>query len=402
MRTALADTPVVVVNGPRQSGKSTLLDHLGRTESTIVPVTLDQAAERAAASTDPEGYVLSLHARTGAHTVAIDEIQLVPQLFRAIKFAVDQNRTPGRFLLTGSAQLLALPSLGDSLAGRMELIELWPLTQGEIEGHRDTLLLRLLSDEIQPLRSPLTRTQIVERAQRGGFPPAILRTGARRRAWMSAYVASVIDRDIAVLAALERLGDIPRLVGLLAARTGGVLNVSEVARDSGVPVRTLSSYITWLERVFLVHRLPAWSSNHTSRAIKSPKLHLADSGLLASYLDVVADDLTNPGTGQLLECFVAGELRRQSSQMDDPPALYHFRSGDGVEVDIVIEDRRGNIYGVEVKSSVGIDRKAFGGLAYLRDRHPKRFRGGIVLYAGTESLPFGPGFWALPIPALWQ
>lgn len=345
---------------------------------------------------------MQLHDRLEADTVAIDEAQLAPELFRALKLAVDRDRRPGRFILTGSTRLLSLPKLSDSLAGRMEVIDLWPFTQGEIAGRRDTFLDAAFQGELSSVRSELPRADLIRRALAGGFPPALERVPKRRQRWLTSYVSAVVDRDLAALASLDRLGQVPRIVALLAARTGGLVNLSELARDAAIPVRTLDNYLTWLERVFLVHRLPGWSSNRTTRARRSPKIHLADSGVLGSYLHVDPDALDGGGIGQLLECFVAGELRRQLAWGDTGADLFHFRRRDGAEVDLVAEDRRGRIVGVEVKSSIGIDQRAFRGLRYLRDRQPDRFMAGVVLHCGSESLPFGPGLQAMPMSSLWE
>jgi len=399
---ALRDTPVVVVNGPRQAGKSTLLAHLSGQRPSTALVTLDAAAELAAARADPEGYVLALHDRFGASTVAIDEVQLAPDLFRALKLSVDRDRRPGRFVLTGSTRLLSLPKLSDSLAGRMEVIDLWPFTQGELAGRRETFIDAAFRRPLPPVASTSDRSELIERALAGGFPPALERTARRRRVWLTNYVRAIVDRDLAVLAALERLDQIPRIVALLAARTGGLVNVSEVARDAGIPVRTLDGYLTWLERVFLVHRLPGWSSNRTTRARRAPKIHLADSGVLGTYLDVDPGAVGDSDVGQLLECFVAGELRRQLSWSEIEAELFHFRTQDGTEVDLVVEDSRGRLVGIEIKASVGIDQRAFRGLRHLQERHPDRLVAGIVLHCGSDTLPFGPGLQAMPISALWS
>jgi len=401
LREALADSPVVVLNGPRQSGKSTLLAHLASTRSATALVSLDVSAERAAARADPEGYVLGLHARLGADTVALDEVQLAPELFRAVKLSVDQDRRPGRFVLAGSTRLLALPRLSDSLAGRMEVVDLWPLSQAELAGHRSGFLAAAFDNQLPTVTSTESRRDLIDRARAGGFAPALERTDQRREAWFANYVRAVVDRDLATLAALERLGQVPRLVALLAARTGGLVNLSELAGDASIPVRTLDTYLTWLERVFLVHRLPGWSSNRTTRARRAPKIHLTDSGVLSTYLDIDPDPIDGREVGPLLECFVAGELRRELAWSATDAELFHFRSRDGAEVDVVAEDRRGRIVGIEVKSSIGIDARSFRGLRYLQERQPDRFMTGVVLYCGEATLPFGPGLWAMPISALW-
>ncbi len=398
---ALDDTPVVVLNGPRQAGKSTLLAHLAAQRPSTALVTLDAAANLGAARADPEGFALTLHERLDATTVAIDEVQLAPDLFRAIKLAVDRDRRPGRFVLTGSTRLLSLPKLSDSLAGRMEVIDLWPFTQGELAGHHETFVDAAFRGHLPRVTSDLDRRDLIERALCGGFPPALERAPRRRRSWLTSYVHAIVDRDLAALAALERLDQIPRIVALLAARTGGLVNLSDVARDAGIPVRTLDSYLTWLERVFLVHRLPGWSSNRTTRARRAPKIHLADSGVLGTYLDVDLEATGGSAVGPLLECFVAGEIRRQLAWSETDAELFHFRSQDGAEVDLVIEDRLGRLVGIEVKSSVGIDRRAFRGLRHLQERHPDRFVAGVVLHCGADTLPFGPDLLAMPLAALW-
>lgn len=262
------------------------------------------------------------------------------------------------------------------------MIELWPFSQGELSGRGDRFLDTAFAGGAHSSKTANSRREIIERAAAGGFPPALQRMATRRRAWATNYVQAVIDRDLAAVAALDRLAEMPRLLTLVAARTGGLINVSDLARDAAIPVRTVGNYLTWLERVFLVHRLPAWSSNRTTRARKAPKIHVADSGILAALLDIGVDTIDPATVGALLECFVAGELRRQRAWSDTDVELFHFRSPKGAEVDIVAEDRRGRIVGIEVKASVSIDERAFrpgsagrGGVSWAHPRQGPFVRG---------------------------
>jgi uncharacterized protein len=399
LRASLADNPVTLLVGPRQSGKSTLAQLLIGEGHAASYLTLDDAATLAAAASDPEGFVRGL----GGPAV-IDEVQRVPELLPAIKVSVDGDRRAGRFLLTGSANVLLLPRVSESLAGRMEVHTLWPFSQGEIAGRREVFLDRLLGDAPVPRGSVLSsENDVVERVLRGGFPPAVERSGRRRDAWLASYVGAVLQRDVRDLANVQRLTELPHLLALLAARTSGLLNLAELGRAAGVPQSTLQRYVTLLEHVFLVVRLPSWHTNIGTRLVKAPKLHLVDSGLAAHALAATPERMGRDRTllGSLLESFVAMELLKQCSWSVGSPRLHHYRTAKGAEVDLVVEDRGGAIAGVEVKAGATIGAGDFRGLRELADAHGDRFVRGIVLYRGNAIVPFGERLAAWPIQALW-
>lgn len=399
LRASLADNPVTLLVGARQSGKSTLAQLLIDEGHAASYLTLDDAATLAAAASDPEGFVRGLSGNT-----VIDEVQRVPELLPAIKVSVDRDRRPGRFLLTGSANVLLLPRVSESLAGRMEVHTLWPLSQGEIDGHPETFLDRLLGDGPAPSVPALGGDDdIVARVLRGGFPPAVDRSGRRRDAWLASYVGAVLQRDVRDLANVQRLSELPHLLTLLAARTSGLLNLAEVGRTAGVPQSTLQRYLTLLEHVFLLVRLPAWHTNVGKRVVKAPKLHLVDSGLAAHALAATPERIGRDPTllGSLLESFVTMELVKQCSWSMGSPRLYHYRTAKGAEVDLVVEDRGGAIAGVEVKAAATVGARDFRGLRELADAHGERFVQGVVLYRGDAVVPFGERLAAWPLKALW-
>ena len=399
LRASLADNPVTLLVGARQSGKSALAQLLISEGHAGPYLTLDDAATLAAAASDPDGFVRGLSGST-----VIDEVQRVPELLPAIKVSVDRDRRPGRFLLTGSANVLLLPRVSESLAGRMEVHTLWPLSQGEIDGHRETFLDRLLGDGPAPSVPALGGDDdILARVLRGGFPPAVERSERRRDAWLASYVGAVLQRDVRDLANVQRLSELPHLLSLLAARTSGLLNLAELGRTAGVPQSTLQRYLTLLEHVFLVVRLPSWHTNVGNRVVKAPKLHLVDSGLAAHALAATPERTGRDPTllGALLESFVALELVKQCSWSTASPRLYHYRTAKGTEVDLVVEDRGGAIAGVEVKAGATVGARDFRGLRELADAHGERFVRGVVLYRGDAVVPFGERLAAWPIQTLW-
>lgn len=395
---ALTDTPVVLLNGARQTGKTTLAREIGW-DTGAEYVTLDDAATHAAAADDPSGFIRAL-----SGPAVIDEIQRVPELFPAIKLAVDRRRTPGRFLVTGSANVLTLPRLSESLAGRMEIIPLFPLSAGEVAGRHEGFVERLFDGTIGKRRSVATTDDLAVRLARGGFPEAVQRkTETRRAAWFASYTSTILQRDVRDLARVDGLHALPNLLKLLAARASGLLNLADIGRDAALPHTTLTRYLALLEMVFLVHRLPAWSPNVGKRLVKAPKLHIVDTGLACQLIGVNARRLAadRPLLGRMLESFVVGELRKQLSWSEPHGSLYHFRTAAGAEVDVVIERSDGSIAGVEVKAGASAGRSDFAALQMLRDQLGRRFRAGVVLYTGDQVLPFGDRLWLVPVPHLW-
>ena len=399
VREALADTPVVAVNGARQVGKSTLVTELiDRSETTRI-VTLDDETQLNAARSDPATFVRH------EGLLVIDEAQRAPMLLPAIKADVDRDRRPGRFLLTGSTRLLSTPEMSASLAGRVEIIDLWPLSQGELTGHQDRFVDALLAWDPSILRdSSLQRGDYMEILCAGGFPEPLGRTGRRRSAWFANYATTVVERMVAEVADIDRLSTMPALLRLCAARTANELNVQDIARDLGLTHRTVGNYLTHLQTVFLVHLVPAWSRNLTSKVAHRPKIVVVDSGLAAHLIRTDAAALSDPTApaGPLVETFVVNELCKQLGWADGIADLYHFRDRGGTEVDIVIESHDGRVAGVEVKASAVARQEDFRGLRLLEDRLGDRFAGGVVLYTGPQAAAFGAKLAAVPVAALGE
>lgn len=398
IRQALSDSPVTLIHGARQVGKTTLARDLLDVEDARY-LTLDTAAVLSAAGSDPEGFIEGFDG-----PVVIDEVQRAPGLFPAIKASIDRDRTPGRFLLTGSANVLTLPKLSDSLAGRMEIVRLWPLSQGEIEslppsGFVDALFAPKFS---LPATSKTDRSALFKRIEKGGFPEVLARKSPERRnAWFDSYLTAILQRDVRDLSNIEDLSALPRLLKLLATRIGGLLNYADLARSLDLPQSTLKRYFALLEATFLVTLVEPWSSNLGSRLVKSPKIHLLDSGLICHLLGLDELSTDHPNFGGIVESFVVMELLKQSGSSQSRARLYHFRTSSGQETDLVLEDRQGRLVGIEVKASASAGRDDFRGLRTLQELVGDRFVRGVMLYSGTEPVAFGDRLIALPIPALW-
>lgn len=401
MTEALRDTPVVLLQGARQVGKSTLAKDLLESHPAGRYLSFDDPAVRRAAEADPVGFVSQSPGLT-----VLDEIQLVPQLFRAIKAEVDKDRRPGRFLLTGSANVLVLPKLSESLAGRMELVTLEGLCQNEILGHSSSLVDGLFADAPLALRHmDLDREVLISAILAGGFPEARGRAAGRRRSqWFESYLQTLFQRDVRDLSQIEGLTQLPRILELLSVRSAGLLNLSELSRTLGIPLNTLKRYLGLLEALFLLVTLPAWSSHLGKRLVKSPKLLLRDTGLMAHLLGADLDRVKRDPDllGGLLETFVAGEVRKQLGWSRTRARLFHYRTLPGQEVDLLIERADGRVVGLEVKASASIQARDFKGLQGLSETLGDKFHRGIVLYTGTEGLPFGPKLWAMPVSTLWE
>ncbi|MFG1681975.1 ATP-binding protein [Nonomuraea sp. NPDC049269] len=392
---ALEDTRVVVVNGARQVGKSTLAERVLRHVPGSVARFLDDPVTRLAAHEDPVRFV------SHDGLMLIDEVQRVPDLWLAIKHVVDRDPRPGRFLLTGSARLLALRSLPDSLPGRSETIELWPLSQGEIDGHEDGFIdaAFAMGEDLRAESIGLRRKDYLALAARGGYPEAVKRTTPRRRErFFDGYLADLIARDVKQVAEIERASDMRRLVALLAAQTGGLLNMSRLASELGLSSPTVRSYVEILETIFVVRLVPGWSSNATTRAVATPKVIFVDPGM-AGYL--TSGSVADATHGGLLENFVLSEMTKQLTWADTSARLYHYRDRDQYEVDGVLENNAGEIVAIEVKAAETIRADDFRGLRLLKRRLGDRMMAGFVLYCGPQSLSFGDGLSCLPVSALW-
>jgi uncharacterized protein len=396
---ALSDTRVVTLNGARQAGKSTLARLAAQEYPDALVRLLDDPATLRAAEDDPADFV------DHDGLLVIDEVQLAPELFRSIKVAVDTDPRPGRFLLTGSAQVLALRQVPDALPGRMEIVELWPFSQGEIDRSPDGFIDAAFTHGPALSRtSTLRKRDYLERAIRGGFPEAVRRSPRRRAAFFESYLTSLIERDIKELAAIERRGDLRRLLALLAGRSGGLLVPGTLAGESGVPRTTLNRYLELLTAVFLIKQIPAWSAGQTHRAIGTPKLAFVDTGIACYLLGQDATRLGEPdgSAGPMMETFVLMEAARQLTWSSERARLYHYRTKDRVEVDVVLETPDGRVVAIEVKAGATIRAEDLAGLRHLAQRLGSRFVAGYVLYTGQQTLPFGDRLRGLPIDALWE
>ncbi|WP_436536681.1 ATP-binding protein [Actinoplanes sp. HUAS TT8] len=396
---ALADTRVVLINGARQAGKSTLVrvvagDHLAERRD------LDRAQDRAAALSDPTGFVDS------PDLLVIDEIQRAPELLLAIKSSVDEDPRPGRYLLTGSSRLFGMVAAPDALPGRMETVELWPFSQGEIDGSPDGFIdaAFALGPDLRH-ESTVSRADYAARIVRGGLPEAVARTDGRRRGrFFDAYVQALVDRDVRQLSDIQRKGELRTMIRLLAARSGTIIVPGALESSLALARPTIVRYLQALEEIFLVKRIPGWSRNLGTRATAAPKLIFADSGILANEVGVDARALLRPGApfGPLLESFVLSEIARQLTWSDQLAELHHYRDHSQFEVDAVLESRHGQVVGIEVKAASTVGPDDFRGLRRLADRLGDDFVVGVVLYTGTATLPFGDKLRAVPVSALWQ
>lgn len=396
---ALADSPAVLIHGPRQCGKTTLARVVGASRGYSY-VTFDDDVVRAAAEDDPLGFAAALPAR-----VILDEVQRAPSLFTALKMEIDRRRAPGRFLLTGSTHVLLVPRLSESLAGRLQTLRLHPLAQCELDKRDSGFLDALFAADFSIGRTARLGDHLPARIVAGGYPAALTRPPGRRRAnWYNDYVNALIQRDVRDLASIRRLEILPRLLAGAAGQTARMFNASNLAAPFEASRPTIRDYATLLERVFLLERVPAWHGNRLRRLIKRPKLHLRDTGIAAALLGLDGPALAyDRGLfGQLLETFVFQELRRQASWHDARTSFHHFRDKDGAEVDIVVERGAAGVAGVEVKASGTVRARDFRGLRKLREALRGRFAAGVVLYDGEATAPFGDRLFAVPLRRLTE
>ena len=402
IKEALSDTPVVFVMGPRQVGKTTLVKSLigERQGGSWTYMTLDDQAQFESARSDPVGFVRNLPATK----IALDEVQRVPEIFVSIKQTVDEQRTPGRFLLTGSANALLLPRLSDSLAGRMESVRLMALSECEIQGRQPTFLGKLLSGEIPTARSVRVRDHILHRMITGCFPEPLQRTSERRsQAWYKQYLSMLIQRDIRDLDHIDHPDLMTRLLKLSSYHAGRLVNLTDLGNKVGLDRLTIKKYMALLEQLFLVEQLPAWHSNEYKRLVKTPKLHSIDTGMLCAARGLGRERLLKqPGDfGLLLESFVYNELRKQAVWIEEPLNFCHYRDKDKLEVDVIIENASGHCFAIEVKASATLKSRDFAGLKRFRNIAGDRFRIGLLLYDGDHAAGFGDNLHAVPLGALW-
>jgi uncharacterized protein len=399
---ALSDTPAVLVNGPRQSGKSTLVQSDELQPQNRQYLTFDDPGLLAAARSDPKGFVAGLNM-----PVTLDEVQHVPELFPVIKAAIDRKRQSGHFLLTGSANAMLLPKLSESLTGRMEVLTLWPFSQGELHQVKENFIDTLFASRTVawPGKSTaMRREELLAAVLAGGYPPAVARqSAARRNAWFQSYAMTTLQRDIHALSNIDDVTAVPRLLSVVAARAGGLLNFADLSRTIALPQTTLKRYFALLEATFLVQLLRPWAKNIGKRVIQTSKVYLNDTGLLASVLGLTLDRLKAEGplAGSLLENFTVMELCKQSTWSKTQPELFYWRTASGQEVDIVLEDRAGRLAGIEVKAAATLSSQDVRGLQAMAAAAGKSWIRGVVLYTGAEVIPFAANLHGVPITRLW-
>jgi uncharacterized protein len=396
---AMGESRVVALLGARQAGKSTLARMLSAERLPADYLTLDDEPVRSLAAGDAHGFVAGL----GRCTI-VDEIQRAPELLLAIKSRVDRDAAPGQFLLTGSANLRRLPTVADALPGRVDYLTLWPLTQGEVRGQRESFLARMFDGEVPNIGdAPVGRGEYAEMLVAGGFPEARSRTAPARRRFFDSYVTSIVERDVADTSRVHDPASVGTLLRLVAARSGSLARYDALARDTGVDGKTVKAHLAVLERLFLVRIREPWHVNIGQRQVKAPKLYVSDTGLLAALIGAdqrrVRED--DGLAGALFETFVATELERQASWSADALRFWHFRGAER-EVDVIVERPSGKLLGFEVKASATVRASDFRGLVHMRERLGERLVAGAVLYAGERTLPFGERLWALPLNALWS
>ncbi len=397
---ASGDTPVILINGARQTGKSTLVKELFAGPKNSYPYfSFDNLAILDSARSDPQGFVESLPER-----VILDEIQRAPEVMLPIKYSVDQNRQPGRFILTGSADVLALPKIADTLVGRIEIHSLWPLSQGELRGVRESFVDTAFGDGLIAVETPVDFDDLVNILVTGGYPDVVQRESfERRQDWFASYITTLIEREVRELRNVEQLTVMPKLLKLVASRSGNLLNNADLARSLEIGQTTLKTYLSLLQLLFVFVPISPWFSNRGKRLIKSSKIHLNDSGLLCHFLGCDAQALlADPGLmGAVFENFVMMELVKQLSWSRVRPKLYHLRTEAGHEVDIVLEAPDGRIVGIECKSGKRVGSDTLKGLKSLREIAGKKFHRGFVLYLGNHTLTFEQHFQAIPVSAVW-
>ncbi len=394
---ALLDTPVVLLAGPRQAGKTTLVRQIAQQQG-LRYLTMDDELALLSAREDPVGMIRSLD------RVVIDEVQRAPQLLLAIKKSVDVDRRPGRFLLTGSANLMALPTVSDSLAGRMETLSLLPLSQSEIGSHSANWIDSVFAGRILKADQPAIGSDLVDRVLRGGYPEAISRPTAKRRvAWARQYIDALIQRDVRDVAGIEKLDQLPRFLRALAQTAGQMCNSTQLGGQVGLDGKTVSRYVGVFEQMYLLRRIDVWARNRLNRVIKTPKLQFVDSGLLATLLDLTAGKTQQDRTrfGSVLETFVFGELLKHTTTAEGDYRLMYYRDADKFEVDVVIENAAEQLVGVEVKAAATVKERDLRGLKKLAGLAARQFKMGVLLYDGTETMPLADEIWAAPLSTLW-
>ena len=388
--------PVVLIQGARQVGKTTLARQLIERGVLEHYYSFDDYTTLAAARSDPVSFVRNLPPRS-----VLDEVQRVPEVLLAIKVRVDNQREPGLFVLTGSTHPLWRLRIGEPLVGRMGVVTLYPLPQGEFEGKRE----RWLDQTLQGHCPTVVQSEggLWERVVIGGFPPARLAsTPQQARDWLKAYIDLLLTREVRELADIERVSDLPLILRMLAIFSTQLLNLTNLSRECGIPQTTLRRYLSLFEAMFLVTRVPAWYANIGQRFLKTPKV--LDTGIACALLDIDPNRVQEDPLlkGRLLETFVGAEILKQIEFTGHSVQIYHPCSATGQEVDFVLETASGHLVGVEVKAAASVDARAFDGLKRLQQAVGDRWRAGVVIYTGDQTVPFGEHLWAQPVSALWE
>lgn len=397
---ALTEARAVCLLGARQSGKSTLARAISEREHPAEYLTLDNDATRRSALEDPTGFIAGV-----SGPAVIDEVQRVPDLMLAIKERLDTNNERGQFLLAGSANILTMPSIADALPGRVDYVRMWPFSQGELNGRRETFIDRLLAGELPHIDdAEVGRGAYAAQIVAGGFPDARDR-GARGRArFFTSYVSTILGRDLQDVASVRDTAGVERLLRIVATRSAGLVSSRSVAGELGVDHKTVAARTRLLEELFLVWRLQPWHVNLGSRQVKTPKIYMTDTGLLTHLMNIDAKGIVQSSTlaGPIVETFAAMELARQCDWAESPASLFHYRDKQQREVDVILELGSGEVAGVEVKTAASVAAKDFAGLRHLRDKLGNRFKAGVVLYTGKRTLSFGDRLAAVPLCGLWS
>lgn len=398
----LREFPALLLIGPRQSGKTTIMKEIAK-ELKGSYITFDSIADQATAMSDPIGFINNLTKPT-----ILDEVQRVPEIFLPIKLDIDTHRDHnGRYALTGSANPLMAPKIGDALTGRMALLHLWPLSQGELIAHEETFLETIFAEDFGNIETiECSRDSLIDRLMLGGFPSMHKSLDEEgRRAWCDSYLSLTLQKDIQELAQIEGLAHMPQLLQIIATRVGAILNYSSLAVECQIPITSFRRYMSLLQNLFLLHTIPAWSINLGKRLIKAAKVYFVDTAILMHSLRFDKQRLLdNPlMVGKAVENFVVNELCKQTSWSKKRIQLFHCRFSDNrTEIDVILEDEMGKIVAVEIKASETIVPEDFRHIGKMEEIKGDNFLRGIVLYAGNRKLPFGPKRWAVPISYLWK
>ena len=401
-------SPVVFLNGARQAGKSTLvlnnLSEIGKNGVEAVYITFDNVTQMAAAASAPEAFLSAYE-----NTLVLDEVQMVPEIFRALKAKIDTLRlenkpaSNGRYLLTGSANILALPQLAEALVGRMNVLTLYPFCTAETTGGKGTGLDRIFSMNFSGMDS--RNISLTEAIKASTYPEIFDKEDKEINTWFDGYISTILQRDVKMLADLEKISLLPSLLRVLASRAGNLINDADLSRDVGLNAVTGKFYRNILKMMFLTIDVPPWYRNIGKRLVKSSKGYLVDTLFLCYVLGLKLEDLVKNRPdlfGHVLENYVVMELTKLLSFNDSKAKLYHFRTSDGKEVDFVLEKPDGNLWAIEVKNSDSVSAKDFNGVKLFAELTGRNFQGGIVLYSGKDVVPFGENLWAVPHYLLWQ